>query len=98
MCVVLLLISTWRQGLGKACVCLVSLLISTWRQGLGKACVCLVSLLISTTILWFARCASEHRNTHKYSLLHLECYFVIISSLNRIGLFSTERGKRDLEN
>jgi len=35
-----------------------------------------------------------------YSLLHLECYFILISNLNLnlSGLFSTERGKGDLEN
>jgi len=34
----------------------------------------------------------------KYSLLHLECHLISISNLNLLGLFSTERGKRDLEN
>jgi len=33
-----------------------------------------------------------------YTLLHLECHLISISNLNLIGLFSTERGKRDLEN
>jgi len=33
-----------------------------------------------------------------YSLLHLESYLTSISSLNLLGLFSTERCKRDLEN
>ena len=33
-----------------------------------------------------------------YSLLHLECHFISISNLNLLGLFPTERGKRDLEN
>ena len=32
------------------------------------------------------------------SLLHLECRVISISNLNLIGLFSTERGKRDLCN
>ena len=34
----------------------------------------------------------------QYSLLHLECHFISIANLNLLGLFSTERGKRDLEN
>ena len=34
----------------------------------------------------------------QYSLLHLECHVISISNLNLLGLFSTERGKRDLEN
>jgi len=33
----------------------------------------------------------------EYSLLHLECRSISFSDLNRIGLFSTERGKRDVE-
>jgi len=33
-----------------------------------------------------------------YSLLHLECHVISISNLNLLGLFSTERGKRDPEN
>jgi len=33
-----------------------------------------------------------------YSLLHLECHSNSISNLNLPGLFSTERGKRGLEN
>jgi len=32
------------------------------------------------------------------SLLHLECHLISISNLNLLGLFSAERGKRDLEN
>jgi len=31
-------------------------------------------------------------------LLHLECHSILFSNLNLIGLFSTERGKRDVEN
>jgi len=38
------------------------------------------------------------RDLHVYSLLHLECHLSSISNLNLPGLFSTERGKRDLEN
>jgi len=33
-----------------------------------------------------------------YSLLHLECHSISISNLNLPGLFSMERGKRDLVN
>jgi hypothetical protein len=33
-----------------------------------------------------------------YSLLHVECSSIKSSNLNLIGLFSTERGKRDEEN
>ena len=43
----------------------------------------------------------EYRYDHEsylYSLLHLECRLISISTLNLSGLFSTERGKRDLEN
>jgi len=36
--------------------------------------------------------------THTYSLLHLECRLISSSNLNLLGLFSTERGKGDLEN
>jgi len=32
------------------------------------------------------------------TLLHLECHLILCSNLSIIGLFSTERGKRDLEN
>jgi len=32
------------------------------------------------------------------SLLHLECHSISISNLNFVGLFSVERGKKDLEN
>jgi len=32
-----------------------------------------------------------------YGLLHLECHLISIFNLNLIGLFSTERGKRDLQ-
>jgi len=38
------------------------------------------------------------RATDMYSLLHLECDVISISHLNLLGLFSTERGNRDLEN
>jgi len=33
-----------------------------------------------------------------YSLLHFECHLNLISDFNLIGLFTSERGKRDLEN
>jgi len=33
-----------------------------------------------------------------HSLMHAKCLLILISNLNLIGLFSTERGKRDLEN
>ena len=33
-----------------------------------------------------------------HNLLHLDVYLISISNLNRTGLFSTERGKRDLGN
>jgi len=42
------------------------------------------------------RRATKHASWH--SLLHLECHWIVISNLNFVGLFSTERGKRDLEN
>ena len=32
-----------------------------------------------------------------HSLLHVECLVISISNLNLIGPFSTDRGKRDLE-
>jgi len=41
---------------------------------------------------------SSHSLLSWYSLLHLECHLTSISYLNLLGLFSTERGKRDLEN
>jgi len=37
-------------------------------------------------------------NSGLYSLLHLECLLISICNLNLLGLFSTERDKRDLEN
>ena len=40
--------------------------------------------------------SAEFKNI--YSLLHLECHLISISNLNLLGLFSIERGKRDLEN
>jgi len=33
-----------------------------------------------------------------YSLLHLECHSISFSILDRIGLFSTERGNGGLQN
>ena len=39
-----------------------------------------------------------HVGDSMYSLLHLEWYLISISDLNLLGLFSTERGKRDLKN
>jgi len=33
-----------------------------------------------------------------YSLLHLKCRSISKSNLNLVGLFSAERGKRDLQN
>jgi len=33
-----------------------------------------------------------------YSLLHLVCHLISISNLDLLGLFSTESGKRDIEN
>ena len=33
-----------------------------------------------------------------YSLLHLECHLILISNLNLIDLFSTERDETDMEN
>ena len=46
-----------------------------------------------------------HTYTHTYSLLQLKCSLlhlegplITISDVNLLGLFSTERGKRDLEN
>jgi len=44
---------------------------------------------------------TSHENIYicyMHSLLHLECHLISISNLNLLGLFSTERGKRDLEN
>ena len=43
----------------------------------------------------------EGRGTHttqSYRLLHLESHLITISNFNFLGLFSTEHGKRDLEN
>jgi len=42
-------------------------------------------------------CVRE-RELALHNLLHLECHSISISNLNRIGLFSTQRCKRDLEN
>jgi len=44
------------------------------------------------------RARSSLLGSRCYSLLHLECYLISISNLNLPGLFSTECGKRDLEN
>ena len=41
---------------------------------------------------------TEIGNSGLYSLLHLECHLISICNLNLLGLFSTERGKKDLEN
>ena len=41
------------------------------------------------------RCAAY---TYMYSLLHLECHSIVIFNLDFIGLFSTECGKREIEN
>ena len=53
----------------------------------------LVSTTISTNSKLKVDCLSS-----TYRLLHLECHSISISKLNLSGLFSTERGKRDLEN
>jgi len=47
--------------------------------------------------IYDTRNASEKKSP-KYSQLHLECHSISISNLNLIGLFSTECGKRGLEN
>jgi len=61
----------------------------------------------TTTHKWISHCATTH--THEwvitfyvliaslFSLLHLECDLNSIFNLNLLGLFSTERGKRDLK-
>jgi len=36
--------------------------------------------------------------TDSYSLINLECHSISFSILKLIGLFSTERGKRDIKN
>ena len=44
---------------------------------------------------------TRSRNTKRNpiaSLLHLDCHLISISNLNLLGLFSTERGKRFVEN
>jgi len=41
--------------------------------------------------------ACGYTNVSMYKLLHLECHSISISNLNLCGLFSTERGKRELE-
>jgi len=45
-------------------------------------------------------CICMHSFTfiYMYSLLNLKCHFISISNLNLLGLFSTERGNKDLEN
>jgi len=40
---------------------------------------------------------TQHMSPVMYSLLHLECHLILISNLNLVSLFSTERGNRDLE-
>jgi len=44
----------------------------------------------------YVECA-EHV-TGRHHLLYVECHLISISNLILIGLFSTERGKRNLEN
>jgi len=46
----------------------------------------------------FVTVSPAHGNETIHSLLHLECHLILISNLNLIGLFSAERGKKDLEN
>jgi len=42
--------------------------------------------------------AATHCNTLQHTALHVECRSIKSSNLNLIGLFSTEHGKRDVEN
>jgi len=49
------------------------------------------------TVFLYSTFGSELTFAKLYSLLHLECHLNSISNLNLLGLFSTERGKRDLE-
>jgi len=77
------------------------------REERGTLCVNMYSLLhlecpcrvcVWTRPYYFSR---EERGTlcvSMYSLLHLECRLILVSKLNLLGLFSTEHGKRDLEN
>ena len=48
-------------------------------------------LRLEIEIDWHCKC------NRPYSLLHLQCHSILISNLNLLGLFSTKRGKRDLE-
>ena len=51
------------------------------------------------TYVWSVRVyIYTHMYMYMYSLLHVECPLITISDVNLLGLFSTERGKRDLEN
>jgi len=42
--------------------------------------------------------AGQNFGIFLYSLLHLKCQSILISNFNLLGLFSPERGKRDLLN
>jgi len=51
-----------------------------------------VCVAVCVAVTTREQCSAE------YSRLHLECHLISFSNLNLIGLFSTERGKRDVEN
>ena len=60
-------------------------------------CICVHIYCISTYI-WIRVLLNCVICVFLYILLHLECHLIVISNLNLGGLFSMERGKRDLEN
>ena len=70
------------------------------KRDLRRECRCAVRTLLHICSLLHVEChlISHIYLLHIYSLLHVECHLISISTLNLIGLFSTERGKRDREN
>jgi len=66
----------------------------TWLRGQG-GCVWLDSSCVRHDS---DKPSDKKANFGEFVLLHLECHSIPFSNLNLIGLFSTERGKRDVEN
>ena len=74
-----------------------SLIYSIWRHSLHSIIYCRVILY---RVFYSHLCTVLKKVilSFMHSLSHSECHFISISNRNLLGLFSTERDKRDVEN
>jgi len=63
--------------------------------------ICICSACVHVYVLlaycYYWQWRPRYIELYMYSLLHVECHSIKSSNPNLIGLFSTERGKRDVE-